>query len=61
MLGGGFELLLDRESGVRERLAPFVVEKGWKLYEMKAASRSLEDVFLELTGSEARSGGEASE
>lgn len=49
---GGFELSLDRDSGIREKIAPLAVEKGWKLLEMRLRARSLEDVFLELTGNE---------
>ena len=38
---------------VRGDLARAVVESGWDLNELRAASMSLEEIFLQLTGSEA--------
>ncbi len=41
------------ESGfVRGDLARTVVQAGWNLEELRTAATSLEDVFLQLTGSE---------
>ena len=44
----------------RGDLARAVVESGWDLNELRPAAMSLEEVFLQLTGSEA-SGEEAKE
>ena len=38
---------------IRGDLARAVVESGWDLNEMRTASMSLEEIFLQLTGSEA--------
>jgi hypothetical protein len=37
----------------RGDLARAVVASGWDLYELRPAARSLEEIFLQLTGSEA--------
>lgn len=48
--------IFDVESlpsqNVRPELARAIVESGWNLNELKSASVSLEDVFLDLTGTE---------
>ena len=53
--------LFDVESlqgqSVRAELARQVVRSGWDLMEMRAATYSLEDIFLELTASEKKSAG----
>lgn len=55
--------LFDVESlqgqSVRAELARQVVRSGWDLMEMRAATYSLEDIFLELTASEKKSAGAA--
>jgi ABC-2 type transport system ATP-binding protein len=52
--GGRLNLDIESKAGedVRAELARAVVESGWNLTELRAASLSLEDVFLELTASE---------
>jgi hypothetical protein len=37
---------------VRGDLARAVVTAGWDLYELRPAARSLEEIFLQLTGSD---------
>ena len=38
---------------IRGDLSRAIVEAGWDLNELRAASMSLEEIFLELTGNEA--------
>jgi ABC-2 type transport system ATP-binding protein len=48
-----FEIQTEKGQLVRGDLARAVVESGWDLNELRAAGMSLEEVFLELTGSQA--------
>ena len=48
-----FEVEARREALMRGDLARAVVEAGWDLNELRPAAMSLEEVFLQLTGSEA--------
>jgi gliding motility-associated transport system ATP-binding protein len=48
-----FEVESDKGRLVRADLARAVVEGGWDLNELRPAAMSLEEVFLQLTGSEA--------
>jgi len=48
-----FEVQSQKGQLVRGDLARAVVESGWDLNELRAAGMSLEEIFLELTGSEA--------
>jgi ABC-2 type transport system ATP-binding protein len=48
-----FEVESAKGRFVRGDLARAVVESGWDLYELRPAAMSLEEVFLQLTGSEA--------
>jgi len=48
-----FEIESDKGRLVRGDLARAVVEAGWDLNEMRPAAMSLEEVFLQLTGSNA--------
>ena len=41
---------------MRGDLARAVVESGWDLNELRPAAMSLEEIFLQLTGSEASAG-----
>jgi ABC-2 type transport system ATP-binding protein len=50
-----FEVESKKGTSVRGDLARAVVESGWDLNELKAAAMSLEEVFLQLTGTEAAS------
>jgi hypothetical protein len=36
---------------IRSQLAAKIVGKGWPLYELRGVNLSLEEIFLELTGS----------
>jgi len=47
-----FEIESQKGSLVRGDLARAVVESGWDLNELRPASMSLEEIFLQLTGSE---------
>ncbi len=47
-----FEVESQKGSLVRGDLARAVVESGWDLNELRTASMSLEEIFLQLTGSE---------
>src|SRR5499433_2434967 len=47
-----FEVESNTGSLVRGDLARAVVESGWDLNELRPASMSLEEIFLQLTGSE---------
>jgi ABC-2 type transport system ATP-binding protein len=48
-----FEVDGDHGRGLRGDLARAVVESGWNLNELRSSAVSLEEVFLQLTGSEA--------
>src|SRR6266481_1338601 len=50
--GDTFEVESLKEKFVRGDLARAVVEAGWDLNELRPAAMSLEEVFLQLTGSE---------
>jgi len=48
-----FEVESAKSQSIRGDVARAVVESGWDLNELRASSMSLEEVFLQLTGSEA--------
>jgi ABC-2 type transport system ATP-binding protein len=48
-----FEVEATKDQGVRGNVARAVVESGWDLNELRTAALSLEEIFLQLTGSEA--------
>src|SRR5882724_10506703 len=48
-----FEVQSQKGQLVRGDLARAVVASGWDLYELRPAAKSLEEVFLQLTGSAA--------
>src|SRR5579863_3092759 len=48
-----FEVEASKNRGVRGEVARAVVESGWDLNELRPAALSLEEIFLQLTGSEA--------
>jgi ABC-2 type transport system ATP-binding protein len=48
-----FEVEGQKGRSLRGDLARCVVESGWDLNELRAASMSLEEIFLQLTGAEA--------
>src|SRR5271155_5144321 len=48
-----FEVQSEKGQLVRGDLARAVVASGWDLCELRPAARSLEEIFLQLTGSEA--------
>src|SRR5665213_595791 len=48
-----FEVEASRDMGVRGNVARAVVESGWDLNELRPAALSLEEIFLQLTGTEA--------
>jgi ABC-2 type transport system ATP-binding protein len=48
-----FEVESKKESFVRGDVARAIVQSGWELNELRPAAMSLEEVFLQLTGSEA--------
>jgi ABC-2 type transport system ATP-binding protein len=48
-----FEVEATKDGGVRGAVARAVVEAGWDLNELRPSALSLEEIFLELTGSEA--------
>ena len=50
---GVFEVEGQKGRSLRGDLARAVVEAGWDLNELRAASMSLEEIFLQLTGEEA--------
>ena len=50
-----FEVESKKGSLVRGDVARAIVESGWDLNELRPAAMSLEEVFLQLTGSEAAS------
>jgi ABC-2 type transport system ATP-binding protein len=47
-----FEVQTQKGQLIRGDLARAIVEAGWDLNELRAASMSLEEIFLELTGNE---------
>ena len=53
--GGGsvFEVESDKGTLVRGDLARAIVEAGWDLNELRPSAMSLEEIFLQLTGSDA--------
>ena len=51
-----FEVESQKGRLVRGDLARAVVESGWDLNELRPAAMSLEEIFLQLTGSEASVG-----
>jgi ABC-2 type transport system ATP-binding protein len=53
-----FEVESQKGRFVRGDLARVVVECGWDLNELRPAAMSLEEIFLQLTGSEASAGTE---
>src|SRR5579884_4145592 len=48
-----FEVESKQDRAIRAELARAVVESGWDLNELRSAAVSLEEVFLQLTASEA--------
>jgi ABC-2 type transport system ATP-binding protein len=48
-----FEVQSQKGQLVRGDLARAVVASGWDLYELRSAAKSLEEVFLQLTGNQA--------
>lgn len=48
-----FEVESLKDRSIRGDLARCVVESGWNLNELRSASMSLEEIFLQLTGSPA--------
>ncbi len=48
-----FEVEAGKSQSVRGDVARAVVESGWDLNELRPAAMSLEEIFLQLTGSEA--------
>jgi len=53
-----FEVESQKGRSVRGDLARAVVESGWDLNELRPAAMSLEEIFLQLTGSEVSTGAE---
>jgi ABC-2 type transport system ATP-binding protein len=51
--GAVFEVEASKGQLVRGDLARAIVEAGWDLNELRPAAMSLEEIFLQLTGSEA--------
>jgi hypothetical protein len=47
-----YELAIDEDADLGERLYDLVVENGWKLSELRQETASLEEVFARLTGAE---------
>lgn len=48
---GRYTVEAGKESRVRPEIARAVINSGWELNELHTVSMSLEDIFLELTGS----------
>jgi len=48
-----FEVEGSKDRGIRGDVARAVVESGWDLNELRPCAMSLEEIFLQLTGSEA--------
>jgi len=57
--GSVFEVESDKGKLVRGDLARAIVEAGWDLNELRPSAMSLEEVFLQLTGSDAAATPEA--
>jgi ABC-2 type transport system ATP-binding protein len=53
-----FEVESQKDRFVRGDLARAVVESGWDLHELRPTAMSLEEVFLQLTGTEVSTGAE---
>ena len=51
-----FEVEALKGRNIRADIARSVVEAGWNLYELHAAGLSLEEIFLQLTASDAAAG-----
>jgi ABC-2 type transport system ATP-binding protein len=51
--GAVFEIEASKGRLVRGDLARTIVNAGWELNELRPAAMSLEEIFLELTGSQA--------
>jgi ABC-2 type transport system ATP-binding protein len=49
-----FQIEGELRKEIRSELARAVVQNGWGLYELQAATMSLEDIFLKLTTAEER-------
>ncbi|HHX43750.1 MAG TPA: ATP-binding cassette domain-containing protein [Chloroflexi bacterium] len=49
----GYEVVCDGPNDPRPELAAMAVHRGWGLLEMRSASMSLEEVFIQLTTDEA--------
>jgi ABC-2 type transport system ATP-binding protein len=58
--GAVFEVEASKGQLVRGDLARAVVEAGWDLNELRPSAMSLEEIFLQLTGSEAAAPAEGS-
>ena len=50
--GAVFEVDGARDSSIRGDLARAVVQAGWNLNEMRSSAMSLEEIFLQLTGTD---------
>ena len=48
----GYQIVSQKGKNTAEELFHFVVQNHWSLTELRQEAISLEDVFLELTGSE---------
>ncbi len=46
-----FEVEVEPGGRIRSEIADSILEAGWRLHELKSITYSLEDVFLEVTGS----------
>lgn len=53
-----YEVVCDGVGDPRPELAAMAVHRGWGLLEMRAASMSLEEVFIQLTTDEVAAGGQ---
>jgi len=42
-----------QNADIRSQIAAKIISSGWPLYELRSASMSLEDIFLELTTDDA--------
>ena len=56
-----FEVESLKDRSIRGDLARSIVEAGWNLNEMRPAAMSLEEVFLQLTGSDAAAAAQIAE
>ncbi len=61
--GGRLRVAVETEPGsdLRSRIAAAVVSRGWELYELRAVSLTLEEIFLRLTTEEPEEATRASE